>query len=390
MSNLQEYVGYYYFFGLVFDVKIRQGQLIASIPGVPAGYEVMLEPVGDDQFRNIGGPVDSSTITFIRNESDEVTKIQVEPFELVRINQEALNNLPDIKRYPAPEFERTPEKLGQFEKLLHDSLAQADGDWIEYDLPYPKHEFVQYVTAQDQIIFHGTNNLEIEEFQPLRKSMELHDETGRGNIQGVYGTHDGLWSMFFAIVDRQRLDGTIRNGVMYFQNQAGEQIAIYNFSINQAQLAEQPYIEGALYFLPRESFTRLHLTSQSVANEWASQQPVKPVAKLKIQPEDFPFLEQIDGHDDSEIIRANNMSAQIRGAAIAAALQGDTFQVTLPRESQIAGLLDEYIELQRVMMPAAQFQTQSADQGINLIITSLPPAVRQMLSTEYQDLLSNE
>ena len=280
--------------------------------------------------------------------------------------------------------------MKKFKKLLQAALAQADGGWIEYDLPYPKHEFVQFVSVQDQIIFHGTQNPDIDEFLPLRKSMELRDETGRGNIQGVYGTHDGLWSMFFAIVDRQQLHGSIRNGVMYFQNQAGEQIAVYNFSINQAQLDERPYREGALYFLPRETFTRLHLTPQSLSNEWASEVPVKPIAKMKILPEDFPFLEQIDGHDDSELIRMNRLSAQIREAAITANLEGDSLEVVLPKDSEIASQLGEYIELQRVMMPTAHFKIQSERQRVKLIVTSLPPAVSQMLTTEYQDLLSNK
>jgi hypothetical protein len=107
---------------------------------------------------------------------------------------------------------------------------------------------------------------------------------------------------------------------MYFQNEAGEQIPIYNFSINQEQLDERPFTSGALYFLPRDTFTRLHLTPESYANEWASQ-------------------------------------------------------------------LDEYVELQRVMMPAAQFQVESVGQDIKLIVTSLPPAVRQMLAAQYQDIL---
>ena len=390
MPNLQEYVGNYYFIGLLFDVKIRSGQLIASMPGVPEGFEVMLEKVSHDQFRNIGGPIDGSTLTFMRDESGEVTGIKVGTFELVKIKQEALSGLPITRRYPTPKFVRTPEKLKKFKKLLQAALAQADGGWIEYDLPYPKHEFVQFVSVQDQIIFHGTQNPDIDEFLPLRKSMELRDETGRGNIQGVYGTHDGLWSMFFAIVDRQQLHGSIRNGVMYFQNQAGEQIAVYNFSINQAQLDERPYREGALYFLPRETFTRLHLTPQSLSNEWASEVPVKPIAKMKILPEDFPFLEQIDGHDDSELIRMNRLSAQIREAAITANLEGDSLEVVLPKDSEIASQLGEYIELQRVMMPTAHFKIQSERQRVKLIVTSLPPAVSQMLTTEYQDLLSNK
>ena len=158
MPNLNEYAGLYYFFGLLFDVKIRDGQLIASMPGVPDGYEVMLKMVGHDQFRNIGGPVDGSTLTFIRAESGEVTGIKVGTFELVKISQEASHRLPVTQRYPAPKFLGTPEKLQHFENLLQTILAQANGGWIDYDLPYPKHEFVQFVTAQDQIIFHGTHN----------------------------------------------------------------------------------------------------------------------------------------------------------------------------------------------------------------------------------------
>ena len=60
MPNLQQYFGLYYFIGLVLNVKFRKGQLVTTMPGVPDGYEVLLEPVGDDPFRNISGPIDGS------------------------------------------------------------------------------------------------------------------------------------------------------------------------------------------------------------------------------------------------------------------------------------------------------------------------------------------
>jgi hypothetical protein len=348
---------------------------------------VLLEPLGRDQFRSIGGPVDGSTLIFVRDENGEVIGIQVGTFELAKIKPEDLESLPIVERFPAPKFDMTREKHVEFTKLLDTTLTKANGDWIDYDLPYPKHEFVQFITAQDQIIFHGSNKMDIDVFQPVRKSMEMNDETGRGNVQAVYGTHDGLWSMFFAVVDRAHLQGSIRNGVMYFQNQTGEQIAVYNFSINQEQLAKRPYIEGALYLLPRDRFTRLQLTPESYANEWVSEQPVKPIAKLRIQPKDFPFLEKIGGHDDTELIRLNRMSAQIREAAIAAVLEGDRFEITLPAAAKIVDSLDEYIALQRFMMPVAHFEIQTVELGVKLMITSLPPAVKQMLSDQYEDLI---
>jgi hypothetical protein len=374
--------------GLVLDVQSDGDQLISGMPGVPAGYEVLLEPIRADHFRAIGGPIDGSPIQFVRDPGRQVTSMKVGTYDLSKISPETLATLPIVERLLPPEFELTAEKQTQFNILHQIILKQANGGWIDYDLAYPKHEFVQYVTAQDQIIFHGSNNTEIVEFQPIRKSMELRDETGRGNVQGIYGTHDGLWSMFFAIVDRQRLQGSIHNGVMYFQNRTtGDQIAAYNFSINQEQRDERPYTDGALYFLPRESFTRLQLTPESYANEWVSEQPVKPYAKLHLQPQDFPFLDQIGGHNDSDLIRQNTMSRQIQEAAIAAVLDDDCFEVTLPKDAEITGALDEYLELQRVMMPTAQFEAQKLDDSVKLIITNLPPAVQQMISDQYQELL---
>jgi hypothetical protein len=36
------------------------------------------------------------------------------------------------------------------------------------------------------------------------------------------------------------LQGSIRNGVTHLRNEAGEALAVYNFSLNQDQLAKRP------------------------------------------------------------------------------------------------------------------------------------------------------
>jgi len=387
MVEHQDYLGFYYFMGMVLDVKEVDGQLVAAVPGVPAGYEIVLEPTEGDNFRLRGGPLDGMVSTFVHDESGEVVSIQTAGFELVKIEPEKANDLPTTERLLAPELYLTPDKEAQFAALLQNILERADGDWIDYNLPYPKHEFIQYVIAQDIVIFHGSNNSEIELFSPTRKSIELRDETGRGNMQAVYGTHDGLWSMFFAIVDRPHLRGSIRNGVMYFHNKAGNQLAVYNFSINQDQLPEKPWRDGTLYFLPRETFVRLKLTDQVYANEWASEQAVRPLAKLHLQPEDFPFLDQIGGHDDGELMRLGELADAIRKAALHAQMDQDGLSVTLSIE--MAEQLKEYIELQGVFMPAAKFSVTPSDGSLVLEVSSLPPAFRQVLRDDYADLLKD-
>ncbi len=387
MTDFTPYFGIYYFLGIVLDVQQIDGQLAAGMPGVPEGFEVILEPIGDDSFRCHGGPVDGSVVTFTRNEAGRVTSLRAGTFELAKVAPGDLEKLPVVELLLSPEYDPTPEKRDQFERLYKHHLALADGNWIDYDLPYKKHKFVQYLSEREDVIFHGSNNIGIEVFQPVRKSYELRDETGRGNVAGVYGTHDGLWAMFFAVIDRERLKGSIRNGVMYFQNRAGKQLAVYNFSINQDQLDELPVTEGALYLLPRSFFRRLNLTEDSYANEWVSEETVKPFAKLRVRPEDFPFIDQIGGHDDSELIRVGEISQEIRLAAVSASLNDDQFVVALSSDANVVNRLDEYISLQKIMIPAAKFELEQSEKHIRLIISSLPPAMMQIVRETYADLL---
>lgn len=176
MSYFEPYFGSYYFLGIGLNVHQIDGQLTAGMPGVPDWYEIILEPAGDDRFRNRGGPLDGAVITFIRNKAGMVTAMQAGTFELTKIAPGDLGRLPVTERHLAPEFERTPEKCDQFERLFQYHLARPEGGWIDYDLPYPKHEYVQYLSERDVTIFHGSNNVEIEVLQPVRKSIEFMDE----------------------------------------------------------------------------------------------------------------------------------------------------------------------------------------------------------------------
>jgi len=241
--------------------------------------------------------------------------------------------------------------------------------------------------AQEVFIFHGSNNRMIEVFTPTRTSVELYDRRGIGNQQAVYGTHDGLWSMFFAVVDRARLRGSIRNGVMYFHNRAGERLAVYNFSINQEQLPEKPWTAGALYFLPRALFKRQMLSEHAFANEWTCPREVRPLARLDVDPEDFPFLDQISGHDDGFLLRNNTLGDTIRAAALAASLEGGRFTVTVPASPEMAQTLTEWIDIQKSLIPTAQLTMAEVGADLWMTIHNLPPAYQQIYGKAYRELL---
>jgi len=385
----QEYTGFYYFFGFGMDVSLGENELLAAVPYVPAGYEIRLEPVEPDKFKMIGGQLSGAIAVFTRDTKGKVQGLKAGNFDLSKIPPEKVDSLETTERYLAPVLNLTPEKERGFKRLTESILEQQDGNWIEYQLPYPKHEFVQYLMEKELFIFHGSNNLEIEIFQPVRTSVELFDKDGVGNQQAVYGTHDGLWSMFFAVVARSKLKGSIRNGVAYFHNRVGEPLALYNFSINKDQLAERPYREGALYLLPRDTFTRQKFGENSYSNEWTSPKSVMPFAKLKVQPEDFPFIKQIGGHDDSLLVRIGDLGQTIRESALSASLQEDEIMIELPNTRELIELLDEYITHQQVFVPAAGFSVEEKGEKLELKINNLPPAFQQVYRETYKDFLQS-
>jgi len=159
--------------------------------------------------------------------------------------------------------------------------------------------------------------------------------------------------MSFAIVDRSRITGSIRNCVQYYHNRAGEPLALYNFSINRQHLAEQPWRSGTLYFLPGDSFVRMALAGQALSNEWASSVAVKPLARLRVEPKDFPFLHQIGGHDDDALLRFYQLEKTIVEAVTGVQGEGKHLLLTLRPTPELSERLAEFLELQREFVPAA-------------------------------------
>jgi hypothetical protein len=81
----------------------------------------------------------------------------------------------------------------------------------------------------------------------------------------------------------------------------------YFFSITGEILAADPWRSGVIYILPREQFVQqepYQLAGRLVHEpHWASAAPVRPLARLRVTPEDFPFLDQVRGHDPALVDR---------------------------------------------------------------------------------------
>lgn len=193
------------------------------------------------------------------------------------------------------------EAQNAFDALLDTTLSSGGCPTIQFTLPWPKWQFLCHLADHHDIALHGSGDPNIALFEP-RQSNDLNEF---GNQKAIYAASDGLWAMFFAIVDRERVM-SITNACVQLVDETGTHHGpYYVFSVSQAALPNQPWRTGTVYLLPRGTFTvqpPLAFGSNEVHfAQLASFVSVQPSAKLTVTPEDFPFLMHIRGHDDQRL-----------------------------------------------------------------------------------------
>jgi hypothetical protein len=186
-----------------------------------------------------------------------------------------------------------------FERLYHEQVAPGGGGEIAYSLTAPKWQFLCYLCEMRDLLLHGSGQPDIAVFEP-RQSNDILEF---GNRRAVYAASDGIWPIYFAIMDRDRYVTSLANACFRIvATAAGDRDEpYYFFSINGDALPHRPWRRGTIYLLPRGSFEQMPLQSargvQVEVAQWASPAPVLPLARLTVEPEDFPFLAQILPHD---------------------------------------------------------------------------------------------
>lgn len=136
-------------------------------------------------------------------------------------------------------------------------------------------------------------NPAIAQFQP----RQPEDMTEFGSRQAVFAATDGIWPMFYAILDRDRVPLLMCSSCVRLGDEAR-----YYFSITASALARQPWRTGTVYLLPSATFEVEPAAGRIRPAQAASPTPVQPVTKLLVAPEDFPFLYDVHGHDDHELV----------------------------------------------------------------------------------------
>ena len=201
-----------------------------------------------------------------------------------------------------PPFHLDERTRAAFDAQLAALTQATECQTIRFEWPVPKWQFLSYAVEHAEIVLHGTGDPAITCFEP----RQADDLDTFGNQKAIYAATDGIWPIFFAIVDRVRFAMSINNSCIRVADPAGALHGpFYLFSISQSALVHQPWRTGTVYLLPRATFVPQEPKQVDAAQvhiaQLASPVAVQPLAKLTVTPQDFPFLADIRGHDDQRM-----------------------------------------------------------------------------------------
>jgi hypothetical protein len=203
---------------------------------------------------------------------------------------------------PRPPLDLSPEKREAFEELYRSTPA---GDFVDYQLTYPKWQYLSYICENKDLVLHGSQNPNITIVEP-RRAKDIKEFSNR---TAIYATTDGIWVIYFAILDRKKYPEMSLFNSCLQSRVSPDHLSepMYFFSISHSALVQKPWTTGAIYVLPRQSFTQeppqpLQET-EIVFPHWIGPRPVQPVTKILVESRDFPFLKQIHGHDDEKLVK---------------------------------------------------------------------------------------
>jgi len=203
---------------------------------------------------------------------------------------------------PRPQFDLPPSKKTDFEELWKSSPPES---FIDYQLPYPKWQYLSYLCENKELVLHGSQNLGIDVVEP----RQANDIRVFSNQQAIYATTDGIWVIYFAILNRKLYPEMSLFNSCFQARVSVDQLSdpAYFFSITQSALVQKPWCAGVIYILPRLNF--IQEAAQQIQGveiifpHWISSIPAKPVGRIMVGPKDFPFLAQIHGHDDEKLVK---------------------------------------------------------------------------------------
>jgi hypothetical protein len=323
-----ELLGRWAMAGRVLEIRRDGAGLFLAAPGVPVELAPRLDPDPGGGYRVTGQPYEGLRL--------EIAGDGLRLGGVLRLVRDDAASGPTGVLLPASAPDRAT--LAAYRSLL-EQARRAGGAVLQPPDGLDLGDWLIWLTEREELLFHGSDNGELEVLQPRRESWEMSDEGGRGNLAEVYATDDALWALWFAILDREAVRGSFRSASEDF-GPAGTAVRVRFFSLDQRVLPRRPFSAGWLYLLPRDGFRHLPIMPGGPpSHEWGSPAPVVPLARLPVDPGDVPYLGQVGTHDDGELMVFEDLADLVRAAGTGAEPTGTGVVLRLTASPELAAVL---------------------------------------------------
>lgn len=200
-----------------------------------------------------------------------------------------------------PHLELAGAKLAEFEAAYR-RLVALGGGWLS--APTPIWAFLCWLADEKGLLLHGSPDPAIDAFEPRAPHDRSADDFSKQTA--VFAASDGIWAIFYAVLDRDRPGMRFLNGAVRFADAEGRfGQARYFFSLTRGALAKGPWRDGTVYLLPRDGFVQqapYRLGGELVLEpHWAAPSEVRPLARVAVSPEDFPLRSQVREHEPARV-----------------------------------------------------------------------------------------
>lgn len=175
-----------------------------------------------------------------------------------------------------------------FDELIASARA-GDGTIDAGSCPYPLHQLLTYLVSERDFLLHGSNDPDLRELEP-RPARDLATE-----LEAVVACDDGLWPLFYAVVNRERVEAMFTNCMHVGRPPRVRRF--YMFAIVADPAAEDTWTRGVVCALPRDGFRH------EWGNEWVSEHRVQPLLRVPVTPADFPLRDSVVGLSDPAELR---------------------------------------------------------------------------------------
>jgi hypothetical protein len=205
-----------------------------------------------------------------------------------------LSEILNLRYFPAPQTEIDAAKAAVFETIYASAVSKGPGGVVNYNCEYPKYEFLDYLVNYRQLLLHGSNNAGIEILMPLRLSTDSREWANR---KAIYACSDAIFPIFYAILNRKVYSASLIADTFVVRRDSTVN-RFYHFAIAPEMLERRPWTGGMVYIVARDSFEQLRNEAREMVDEWASRAPVPVLAKLAVSPADFPYLNDVQAHEN--------------------------------------------------------------------------------------------